>query len=101
MSSKWTAHTSRVNSLQFSPNGEYIVSGGLDEALIVWSVLRPLKYKVTKVRRPRRSHGQTLTSRCTQNTHAGGVTFAAWQDDSTVVSAGADGVTRVWSIASM
>lgn len=33
-----------------------------------------------------------------QNTHAGGVTGVAWQDEDTVISAGADACVRTWKV---
>lgn len=48
--SKWTAHTSRVNSLSFSPEGTRIASGGLDESVYIWSVQKTLSNMAIKVR---------------------------------------------------
>jgi hypothetical protein len=49
VSSKWTNHTGRITSLEFSENGERIVSGGLDEAIYVWHVKKTLKNIPIKV----------------------------------------------------
>ncbi|KAJ9128170.1 hypothetical protein QFC24_000462 [Naganishia onofrii] len=80
VSSRWTAHTGRVASLAFSPDGLRLVSGGLDESIYVHHVDQLLKKVAIK------------------NTHAGGVTGVAWQDDQTVISTGSDACVRTWTI---
>jgi WD40 repeat protein len=49
VSSKWTNHTGRISSLDFSKDGKRIVSGGLDEAIYVWHVEKTLKNVPIKV----------------------------------------------------
>ncbi|KAG7527686.1 hypothetical protein FFLO_06688 [Filobasidium floriforme] len=81
VSSKWTAHTSRVNSLTFSPDGLRIVSGGLDESIYIWSVEKTLRNVPIK------------------NAHAGGVNGVSWLDAATIISAGADACVRTWTVS--
>ncbi|KAI5454488.1 WD40 repeat-like protein [Naganishia albida] len=80
VSSRWTAHTGRVQSLAFSPDGLRLVSGGLDESIYIHHVKELLKKVAIK------------------NSHAGGVTGVAWQDDQTVISTGSDACVRTWTI---
>jgi WD40 repeat protein len=47
--SRWTSHTSRVNSLSWNPDGIRIVSGGLDESIYIWNAQKTLKKEAVKV----------------------------------------------------
>lgn len=43
ISTKWCFHNSTIKALEWSPDGKYLVSGGLDNMLSVWSVDSPVK----------------------------------------------------------
>jgi WD40 repeat protein len=36
--SGWVFHSARINSLAWSPNGQYIASAGLDTNIFIWSL---------------------------------------------------------------
>ncbi|KAF2857942.1 WD40 repeat-like protein [Piedraia hortae CBS 480.64] len=76
---RWSAHTARVTSLDWSPDGNWAVSGGLDTNVFVWSVADPgLRIKAL-------------------NAHKEGVGAVAWGGDR-VMSCGTDGAVRIWSV---
>ncbi|ORY22497.1 WD40-repeat-containing domain protein [Naematelia encephala] len=81
VSSRWTFHTGRITALAFSPDGKRLASAGIDESIYVWEVDRPLKNTAIK------------------NAHPGGVSGVAWIEGSTgLISAGADGCARTWTV---
>lgn len=41
--SGWVYHSARINSLAWSPNGEYIVSAGLDTNIFIWCLAQRMK----------------------------------------------------------
>ena len=41
--SGWVFHSARINSLAWSPSGKYIVSGGLDQHIFIWSLENRMK----------------------------------------------------------
>jgi WD40 repeat protein len=45
---QWVFHNSRVNSVAWSPDGAYAVSGSLDTNLILWTVADPFKKSILK-----------------------------------------------------
>lgn len=80
----WGAHTSRVNSLAWTANSENCASGSLDTNVCVWSVAKPIRKVMIR-----------------EASGSGGVNAVAWLDggkDGVLVSAGADGVARVWNM---
>ncbi|PVF98501.1 putative actin interacting protein 1 [Serendipita vermifera] len=80
VTSRWSGHTARINSLSFHPAGKHVVSGSLDTNVYVWSVDRPGK--------------NVLIS----NAGMGGVNTAQWIGETKVASAGADASIRTWDI---
>lgn len=79
---EWGFHTAKVNCLAWAPNSVYVASGGLDCALIIWSLEVPDKHCII-----RNSHDQSQ------------VTQVAWLDNSSLVSTGQDANTKVWNIS--
>ncbi|KAG0343336.1 hypothetical protein BG004_005391 [Podila humilis] len=77
---RWASHSGRVNSIKWSPSGKYAVSGSLDTHVYVWSIEQPMK-KVAIL-----------------NAHALGVTGAAFIDEDTIISTGADACVKQWKI---
>jgi WD40 repeat protein len=77
---RWTAHTARITSLDWSDSGSHVVSGSLDTNIFVWSMANP---------------GDWLQVR---NAHKEGVNGVAWVEDSKIASAGADAAVKVWKV---
>ncbi|KAM0787455.1 hypothetical protein ACM66B_003534 [Microbotryomycetes sp. NB124-2] len=96
--SRWTDNTARINSLCFSPlssssssddksgERELIVTGSLDESIRVYDLKKPSFSVVVR------------------NAHKGGVAAVVWEDKTTatnelgLVSAGADGCVKKWTL---
>ena len=76
----WAFHTAKIASIAWSPSGKRAVSSSLDTNVYVWNTVKPMKNIAIK------------------NAHAGGVSGAAFLDEDTVVSAGADGCLRSWNV---
>ncbi|TGZ84517.1 WD repeat-containing protein-like protein 1 [Ascodesmis nigricans] len=77
---RWAFHNARVESIAWNSAGTHVVSGSLDCSLYVYSVDRPVKNAVFR------------------NAHQGGINGVAWEDEKTVVSAGADGAVKRWEV---
>jgi len=80
VTSRWSFHTARVNSLAWTPDGQHCASGSLDTHVYVWSVPKPMRNIAIK------------------NAGPGGVSAVFWAKDGTLASAGADGCVRLWEI---
>lgn len=80
VTSRWTFHTGRVASLAFSPDSKRLASGGADESIYIWNPDKVLRNVAIK------------------NAHPGGVSGVAWESETRVVSAGADGCVRNWEV---
>lgn len=77
---RWAYHTGRVNSIAWNKAGTHVVSGSLDTNIIVYSSTNYAK------------NVKALGA------HKEGVGAVDWVDESTVVSAGADGCVKVWKV---
>jgi WD40 repeat protein len=77
---RWSAHTARVTSLCWSPDGKKAVSGSLDTNVCVWSLANP---------------GNRVKA---MNAHKEGVGAVVWVEDGRVVSCGADAAVKVWRV---
>lgn len=77
---RWSAHTARVTSIAWSPDGQHAVSGGLDTNVFVWSLADP---------------GKRVKA---GNAHKEGVGGVAWVEGGRVVSCGADAAVKVWRV---
>lgn len=84
VTTRWAFHSSKVNDAAWTSDSKYIVSGGLDCSLFVYSVARPAK--VLKK----------------QLAHQAGVTGVAWLEfdgqKGSFVSTGLDGVVKTWDV---
>lgn len=76
---RWTAHTAKVTSISFSPDGQHAVSGSLDTNVYLWSLKEP---------------GKRVSA---ANAHKEGVNGVAWLGTS-VYSVGADAAMRKWAV---
>lgn len=79
----WVFHTARVESIGWSKDSAYAVSGSLDTHVYVWSVAKPMKRLAIK------------------DAHAGGVSATVFLDQTTIATAGADGVTNVYALTAL
>ena len=78
--SRWSFHTSRINSISWHPSGEYVVSGSLDTNIIIYSVAKPVK-NIKQM-----------------GAHKDGVNAVAWLDEKTIASAGSDAAVKLWTV---
>ncbi|KAJ2825141.1 WD40 repeat-like protein [Coemansia sp. 'formosensis'] len=81
VTARWCAHTARIYGLAWAPDNQHAASSGLDGHVIVWDVANPLRKTQIK------------------NAHLGGASSVAFIDAQTLVSTGADGAVKVWTIA--
>jgi len=77
---RWSAHTARVQSISWNPEGTHAVSGGLDTNVHVWSLEKPGK----RVR--------------VANAHKEGVNGVVWVDGGRVASVGGDAAVKIWKV---
>ena len=76
----WVYHGSRICALAWAADSKRLVSGSLDQHAIVWDVTTPRKRKRLDF------------------AHKDGVFGVAFVGESTVITAGADGCVRTWSL---
>ncbi|KAH9074141.1 WD40 repeat-like protein [Lactarius deliciosus] len=82
ITTRWSFHTARVNTLSWTADSLHCASGALDTHIYVWSVRKPSK-KIT------------IT-----NAVPGGVNAVLWvSDDGRLAGTGADAAVRVWQVA--
>ena len=82
VTTRWCFQSGRVNSVAWNPDGVHLASASLDTSIAVYSVNRPMKYKLRK------------------SAHREGVNGVQWLDESRLVSAGADAAVKVWKLIS-
>ncbi|KAK1234193.1 WD40 repeat-like protein [Marasmius sp. AFHP31] len=85
ITSRWSFHSARVNSLAWTSDSKHCASGSLDTHVYVWSVSKPLKNIGLK------------------NVGLGGVNSVLWLDTANgktgkLASAGFDACVKVWEI---
>ncbi|KAK0458981.1 WD40 repeat-like protein [Desarmillaria tabescens] len=85
LTSRWSFHSARVNSLSWTADSKHCASGSLDTHVYIWSVEKPMKNIALK------------------NVGPGGVSAVLWVESGDgkigkLVSAGADACVRVWEI---
>lgn len=84
ITSEWTYHTAKVNSIQWTSDSRHCATGSLDTYVYVWSVERPSKHIAIK------------------NAGLGGVNVVLWLENDgkkgKLVSSGADACVRVWDV---
>lgn len=87
-------HTSTVNVVRFSPNGQYLASGSDDQMVIIWSLkLLPAEFgkteEVVQWGHPRQMRG-----------HVGDVMDICWSKCSNyLASCSVDGTAILWTVA--
>lgn len=84
ITSRWSFHSARINSLSWTADSRHCASGSLDTHVYVWSVAKPMKYIALK------------------NVGPGGVNAVLWIGGDAkagqLVNAGADGCVRMWEV---
>ncbi|KAJ3933322.1 MAG: WD40-repeat-containing domain protein [Lentinula lateritia] len=85
ITSRWSFHTARVNSLSWTSDSKHCASGSLDTHVYIWSVAKPLRNIAIK------------------NAGARGVNAVLWIDNfngktGQLVSSGADASVKVWEV---
>uniref|UniRef100_A0A0W0F669 Uncharacterized protein n=1 Tax=Moniliophthora roreri TaxID=221103 RepID=A0A0W0F669_MONRR len=84
ITSRWSFHTARINSLAWTPDSKHCASGSLDTHVYIWSVAKPLKNIALK------------------NVGPGGVNAVLWIDadgaKGELASAGFDACVKVWEV---
>ena len=77
---RWVFHTSKITCLSWSPSGDRLASGSIDESIIIWNI------------------NQTNEKTQLLFAHSSGVTSLAWASDSSLVSTGSDQTIVEWNI---
>jgi len=80
ITSRWSFHSARVNSLSWTEDSQHCASGSLDTHVYIWSVQKPMRNIAIK------------------NAGPGGVNSVLWVNSGELVSAGADGCIRIWEV---
>ncbi|KAJ4489897.1 WD40-repeat-containing domain protein [Lentinula aciculospora] len=85
ITSRWSYHSARVNSLSWTSDSKHCASGSLDTHVYIWSVAKPLKNIAIK------------------NAGARGVNGVLWIDGGEgktgqLISSGADPCVKVWEV---
>ncbi|XP_049851579.1 66 kDa stress protein-like [Schistocerca gregaria] len=75
----WVFHTTRINSVAWSPDNVHIASISTDSNLIIWNVSQPNNHVIYK------------------NAHHGGGTEVTWINSNTVVTGGQDCALKAWT----
>ncbi|KAF9077415.1 WD40-repeat-containing domain protein [Rhodocollybia butyracea] len=85
VTSRWSFHSARVNSLSWTSDSKHCASGSLDTHVYIWSAIKPLKNIAIK------------------NAGPGGVNGVLWVDEGVgktgkLASSGADACVKVWEV---
>jgi len=88
VTSRWSAHTSRVTSISWSKDGQFAASGSLDTNVFVWSLKSP---------------GKRIKA---AGAHKDGVNGVVWVGeeggkDAKVISVGADAAVKTWKVGGL
>ncbi|KAI5963605.1 AIP1 [Candida pseudojiufengensis] len=88
ITSRWAFHTSKVYDAQWTKDSKYLISGGLDTGLLLYSVEKP-----SKVIKFPLAHSAAVTSLAWKK-------FDGDKKIGTFISSGLDGTIRTWEITS-
>ncbi len=91
----FSGHTGPVYCVDYSPTGEYVISGGYDKRVLLWRPedVKPFDYQAMLDRQPVRPKFREL------GTHAAAVRSVTFSHDGKVaISAGHDNTIKLWHI---
>jgi len=80
ITSRWSAHTSRITSIAWRSDGQFAASGSLDTNVFVWSLASP---------------GKRVKA---AGAHKDGVGGVVWWGEDRIVSVGADAAVKTWAV---
>ncbi|PVH20542.1 hypothetical protein CXQ85_002336 [Candidozyma haemuli] len=84
VTTRWAFHNSRVEDAEWTEDSQFLLSGGLDSGIFIYSVARPMKVLKFPL------------------AHQNGVTGLSWlsydKKEGSFVSTGSDGVVKTWSV---
>ena len=86
VTSRWSAHTSRVTSISWSKDGKYAVSGSLDTNIFVWSLQSP---------------GKRIKALHAHKDSVNGVVWVDEAGENKVLSVGADAAVKTWKVGAL
>ncbi|RDB29946.1 putative WD repeat-containing protein C9G1.05 [Hypsizygus marmoreus] len=80
ITSRWSFHSARINSIAWTSDSQHCASASLDTHVYIWSVAKPMKNIAIK------------------NAAPGGANAVLWLGSNTLASAGADACVRIWEV---
>lgn len=86
VTTRWAFHSSKVLDAAWTPDSKFIVSGGLDTGILIYSVARPAK---------------VLKFLLAHQTGVSGLKWSSYDEEkksATIVSTGLDGVVKLWVV---
>jgi WD40 repeat protein len=83
VTTRWAFHTTRVGDSKWSPDGEFLASGGLDGAVFIYSVSRPSK---------------VLKFPLAHQNGVSGIEWLTYDKTSTIITTGLDGIIKKWTV---
>lgn len=86
VTTRWAFHSSKVLDAQWTPDSKFIISGGLDTGILMYSVGRPAK---------------VLKSLLAHQTGVSGLTWLSYEEEkklASFISTGLDGVIKSWVV---
>lgn len=84
VTTRWAFHSSRVNDAAWTLDSKYLVSGGLDCGLFIYSVARPVK---------------VLKQQLAHQVAVSGLSWIDYnEDEGSFCSVGLDGMVKTWSV---
>lgn len=86
VTTRWVFHSSKVLDAKWSPDSKFLVSGGLDSGIFIYSVEKPSKVLKFPLAHQNGVSGLDWTS------------YGGDQKSATFVTTGLDGVVKTWSV---
>ena len=93
ITSRWSFHSARINSLSWTADSQHCASGALDTHIYVWSVRKPLKNVAIKNAVPGGVNAVLWLS-----SRAGSGTEVDSSSSGRLAGTGADAAIKVWDV---